>query len=338
MPPQETVLVQGPGYYTMGEEQYHADPAPKPSLSASIATILITDTPADARYAHKRLTPTASLPPHEQEMRRKKDEEKTFDQGNVSHMLLLGQEEAIEVLPFDNWMTKAAKEARTEAFENGLQPCLERVFDIGASMSTAARRQLADDPENFDAFDPTAGDSELTVLWQEQTAPGKMWMRAKMDRLMKCRRRIYDYKTFAPGAEPDGFVKYLFREGRDIQDPFYSRGVASVEGVAWDQVTFKWIVQCPKPPYILSTIELMHDADVPEDQRMEGSHRSFSAERAQWAIDEWARCASTGEWLGYVPRTHLAAAPGYAQAAWAMKVQQHEAGLQILRAAKAAEQ
>ena len=38
-------------------EAYHADPAPEPSLSSSVAKILVNLSPAHARIAHPRLNP-----------------------------------------------------------------------------------------------------------------------------------------------------------------------------------------------------------------------------------------------------------------------------------------
>ena len=46
-----------PGIYGMSEDCYHADPADAPSLSASIAKILIAETPLHAWTAHPKLNP-----------------------------------------------------------------------------------------------------------------------------------------------------------------------------------------------------------------------------------------------------------------------------------------
>lgn len=321
------VAVNGAGYYQMGDEQYHADPAPKPSLSSSIATKLIKETAADAKYDHPRLTP--------EQDRLEEDEEDTkkFDLGNVAHFLLLGKGPELEVCDFKDWRTKAAQTARNEAFANGLQPCLAKTFERGQNMADAALRWLADDPDNADAFGEDTGQSEVTVLWQEpvfrdRPEPPKMWMRAKLDRLMNDKRRIYDYKTFKPGADPDAFIKGIVRESRDIQDPFYSRGVAALEGCSWEEVSFRWIVQCPEPPYTLSTIELFHEPGK------DNSDRAWSYDRSQWAIDEWARCAAASRYPGWTPRTHYVGVPAFAKTSWEMRRQMHEAGLRLLESPK----
>lgn len=318
------VLVTGPGYYELEEERYHADPAPKPSLSSSLVTELVVNTAAEAKQRHPRLTPPE---PDEEE-----EDDKKFDMGNVAHKLLLGRGREIAVIESDSYRTKAAKEARDEAKAAGQQPCLVKVYEKGLKMAAAANLQLAADPENFDAFLPDAGRSEVAVFWQEpvfreRPQPAKMWMRALCDRLMNGHRRIYDYKTFAPGADPDRFVEYLVRQGRDIQDPFYSRGVASIEGCEWDEVVFRYIVQHPEPPFLLSVVELMHDPE------MENSPRRWSYDRTQWAIDKWARCAAKSAFPGYVARTHHVAVPAWAQTRWALRREADEAAERLMEEA-----
>lgn len=309
--------VAGPGlYFDIPADFYHADPAPKPSLSSSLITDLILETPATAKHEHPRMNPPAIADSGEDEEEEK--DEKKFDAGNVAHKLVLGRGRELAIVEANDWRKKVAKEARAEARANGQQPCLIGLYEKGLAMAKACFEQIAQDPENFDAFQEDAGRSEVVAIWQEETPFGKMYMRSMMDRLMNCRRRIYDYKTFKPGADPDRFADYLAREARDIQDPFYSRGVAALEGCAWDEVTFRYVVQQPDPPYLISVVELMHDP------QMENSPRRWSYDRTQWAIDKWALCASRGDFPGYLPRTHHVGVPAWAQTKWALRRQADE--------------
>jgi len=287
--------IAGPGFYTIDEAAYHADPAPTPSLSSGIVSKLITGTAADAQYAHPRLT---SADPEDD------DDNTDFDLGSVAHELVLGRGSGIHVIDAKDWRTKAAKEQRAEAIEQGLQPCLLKTYRRAEGMADAARHQLADDPENFEAF--VKGEPEVGAFWIEQTTSGPIWCRSLIDWKMPNNRVIYDYKTFKPGADPEHFVEYLCREARDIQDPFYSRGVAMIEGCNWDEVTFRFVVQSPDPPYLLSVVEL-------------ASHqggREWSYDRTQWAIDRWARCLKTGQFPGFVPRTYHVGIPTWAMMRW----------------------
>jgi hypothetical protein len=61
-------------------DAYHADPAPAPSLSSSIAKTILHQTPRHAWFEHPRLNPNFEP----------KDDSK-FDLGSVAHELLLGK-------------------------------------------------------------------------------------------------------------------------------------------------------------------------------------------------------------------------------------------------------
>jgi hypothetical protein len=81
----------GEGVYPLVEPaQYHADPAPRPSLSASVATCLLNKTPFHAWMKHPRLT---------KEWRGEEDEETESNGpsrfGSLAHELLLKRGQGI---------------------------------------------------------------------------------------------------------------------------------------------------------------------------------------------------------------------------------------------------
>ena len=45
------------GAYRLSEHQYHADPCPEPSLSCSLAKVLLAASPKQAAWEHPRLNP-----------------------------------------------------------------------------------------------------------------------------------------------------------------------------------------------------------------------------------------------------------------------------------------
>lgn len=286
--------IETPGFYDLPADEYHADPCKRPSLSSGVLSTIIDRTLADARQKHPRLNP--DLEP---------EDSTKYDLGSVAHELLLGRGSGIVVIDADDWRTKVAKEQRDEAIAAGKQPCLAKVYDNASAMTEAARAYLAEDPENRDAF--TNGYPEQVAACQLPTSSGPIWCRAMMDWRMADAPRIYDYKTFAPGPDPDGFVKYLFREGRDVQDPFYSAILAEIEGIDWQQVEFRYVVQDPNPPYVLSVVQLDEQA------------RAFSRARMDWGMERWAAAGRAGRWEGYRPRTHYVAAPAYEMTNWEAK-------------------
>lgn len=285
--------VAGPGLYdNLTDAQYHADPAPGPSLSCSLAAKLITETAKSAWYRHPRLNPGFE-----------EEDEKKFDLGTTAHALLLGKGAELHIIDADDWRKTEAKKERAEAIEAGKQPVLLKLYEKASAMAEAAREQLADDPENYDAF--TDGKPEIAAVWQD----GGVWCRSQIDWLMNDRRRIYDYKTFAGerGADPEAFVDHIVRQGKDIQDPFYSRGVAALElgdPMAWFEISFRFVVQDPKPPHLLSVVELPSQA------------REWSMERVEWAIGRWHDCMAADRWPGFAPHTYVVGVPAWAQMKW----------------------
>lgn len=299
-------MIDAWGFYDIDAEHYHSDPAPKPSLSSGCLATIISDTVAAAREGHPRLGP----PKTDEE--KIADREKKYDLGTVAHTLVLGVGREIVVIEEGDWKKKAAQEARKAAFEEGKTPCLIGTYEKAQAMRAALFQQLADLPEERDTFLPDVGVAEQAGFWQEQTPLGKMWGRALYDWRSTGTGRVVvrDYKTYGGqhGADPEGFVRGLMSAGRDVQDPWYSRGAAAIvsqqtgEQLTWEDVDFKFVVQDPNPPYLVAVVAL-------DDRR-------WSFERSQWAIDRWAAAAGAGIWRGFSPITHYVAPPAYARIQW----------------------
>jgi hypothetical protein len=291
--------VTAPGFYDMPAEAYHADPAPTPSLSSGFLSKIVTGTVAEAFNSHPRLNPE----------REEKDNRK-FDLGSIAHTLVLGKGCEIEVIDAADYKAKAAQTARAEALANGKQPCLVGVFEKAEAMKVALFEQLADFPDELETFTDDAGVSEQAGFWREPVLIGgverNMWGRALFDWRHASKPIIRDYKTYngERGADPEGFIKGLINGGRDIQDPWYSRGLAAIMGgdLTWEDVDFRFIVQDPNPPYLISIVAL-------DDRR-------WSAERCRWAVDRWGAAAGAALWRGLSPITHYVSPPTYARIQW----------------------
>src|SRR5690242_20841585 len=108
------------GVHTLPAEQYHADDiADRPSLSASIAHLLVNQTPWHAWAAHPKLNP------HYERVERD-----IFDLGNVAHQLILeGDAERVAVIDCSDWRTKDAREQRDEARAEGKVPLLRKDWE-----------------------------------------------------------------------------------------------------------------------------------------------------------------------------------------------------------------
>lgn len=275
--------IDRPGVYEISAEAYHADPCPEPSLSASIAKILVNKTPLHAWTAHPRLN--EDFEPVEEEK---------FDIGNACHSLILRDPKAFEIIHAPDWRTAIAREKREYARVQGKIPLLEDQWVRVEAMAYSARLQLSRHHEAKEAF--TNGKPEQTLIWRE----GDAWCRARIDWLPNAGRFYDDYKSTAASADPHAYTRILWNIGHDIQAAFYRRGIKKL-GLCDDPV-FRFIVQETQTPHALSVIGLTPGALELADHKVAR------------AIDIWQTCTRSNQWPGYSLRTCYAELPAWAEA------------------------
>jgi hypothetical protein len=206
--------ITAPGIYLdVAANDYHADPCPAPSLTQSVAKILLAKSPLHAWHAHPRLNPDYQH-----------NDDTKFDVGNIAHKMLLGRGKQIEVLDFDDWRTKAAKEAREKAAGVGKLAVLGKHAARADRMAIAAREQL--ELRGLGHLFGAAGDSEVVVAWQE----GKIWLRQMVDWLSADRVIFADYKTTDESAAPDALARKMVNDGWHIQAAMGDRGLRATMG------------------------------------------------------------------------------------------------------------
>ena len=108
------MTIKEPGVYEIPADAYHADPTIEPSLSASVANVILSHSPLHAWAKHPRLNPDFEP-----------EEKPQFDLGSAAHNMVLRQNfwrEEIAVVEAQDWKTKAAKEARETARAAGRHP------------------------------------------------------------------------------------------------------------------------------------------------------------------------------------------------------------------------
>ena len=171
--------IDRPGIYELTMAEYLADPVgPAPSLSASIAHLLISRSPAHARRQHPRLSP--DFVPEESD---------AFDLGTAAHAYVLEGGFNLEIIDALDWRTQAARAARDAARAAGKTPVLAHRFVLVQAMAEAAREQLARHAAR--PIPLTNGQAERTLVWQEEG----VWCRARLDWLHEDHRMVDDYKT-----------------------------------------------------------------------------------------------------------------------------------------------
>lgn len=259
-------------------ERYHLDPCVQPSLSSSIAKVMVERSPWHAWTAHPRLNPDFEV-----------KDKAIWRGGRAFHTMLLGAGAPIRVCDFDAWRSNEAKAARQEAIDAGETPLLQKEYDNLLPMVRAVRRQINAREEL--AYAMQGGIPERTYVWLEETEFGPIWCRMMIDWTPHRGNYLVDWKTTGAGAGPNQWgARTIWDTGCDIQDAFYRRGFEKVTGQSFDAVCFA--VAETEPPYAL-----MHHRVDPEAQAQ--------AEReVEWAIRAWARCLHSNRWPGYP--THMA--------------------------------
>lgn len=267
-------------------DAYHADQVAEiPTLSASIARILCSQTPAHAREQHPRLNPNYE---------RRQDEK--FDIGICAHDLLLEGVENVHIVAADSWRTAAAKEERDEARAAGRVPLLIGQWEQVRAMVDAVRAQLPGleaDPPVF-----TDGKPERVIVWEEDGVA----CRARLDWLRDDYAAIDDLKTTAKSADPFKWGQHtLFGMHFDLQASIYRRAVRALTGV---EPEFRFVVCEITPPFACSVISLDRDAWELADSKFD------------YALAVWKRCLELDRWDSYPRQVAFASAPGWAAAQW----------------------
>lgn len=270
-----------PGIHVLHAETYHADPCQEPSLSNSLAKILLRRSPRHAWLAHPRLNPHQAS-----------QDSSRFDLGTAAHAMLLEKDDSrIVVIDADDWRGKAAREARDQAREEGKTPVLAGQFKEITRMVDAARAFL-DGSELHGILGN--GRPERTLIWQE---PCGIWCRSRLDWLTYTDDLILDYKT-TDNAEPEAFIRRLNSLDYDLQAAFYLRGMEAITG---SRPRFVFLAQEIEPPYACSLVALSEFA------------MEIAAEKVEAAIHLWRDCLERDDWPLYSGRIHYAEPPVWAQ-------------------------
>jgi len=283
------VKITTAGVYRMTAEEYHADPCPEPSLSSSLAKILLNQSPLHAWTASPRLNPNWEPV-----------ERKTFDIGRAAHSAILGRGGAYLAYPPEMLASNGAastKEAKAWADAvraNGDTPLkADEVDAIGAMVDTARARLAAMGIK----LDPAR--SELVAVAQIDG----IWCRAMLDNVpADPRLPIYDYKT-CEDASPDAVRRACENYGYAVQAAHYRQ--------VWEAATgenrgFIFAFQEKAAPHELAVARLLDSAGHSEDWGQDASEALAQARAT------WRDCLASGVWHGYPAQMiEIGASPYY---------------------------
>ncbi|MGU3475702.1 PD-(D/E)XK nuclease-like domain-containing protein [Methylobacterium sp. D48H] len=271
-------FVREPGIYRMPAAVYHADPCPEPSLSSSIARILIDQTERHAYAAHPRLGGD-----------RDDQKDRRLDIGSVAHELLTGKGRGIHVIealnkagkPVENYATKAAQEERDDAIERGETPVLAGDLARSERMVSAIREKCRHTPGAERAFHE--GEGELVLIWRDRIG---VWGRAMLDWFDPETATVDDLKTTSAGLS-DRMLATRIADGLDIQEAWYRRGLVHLMPELAGRVRFRFhFVETDEP----------HEARIVP---LCGEQQYLGERRAVAAAVAFRECLRSDDWPGY---------------------------------------
>ena len=290
------MLIEKPGIYLdVATADYFGDPCPVPSLTQSIAKILLDRSPKHAWLAHPALNPNWE-----------RHEATKFDIGNTGHSLLIGRGKALEVIDADDWRTKAAKEQREQAELAGKLGILRHQYDQAAEMVLSARLQLSAFSDLPGAF--TDGHGEVVIAAEVDG----VWLRSMVDWMVDP-THLYDYKTTDLTANPERIPYIMAGAGWDIQAAIQERIFDAIDPAGQGRRHHYFICQETDEPFAVVPSEL------PE------SVMNIGRRKLDAAITIWRSCVTTGEWPMYPRKVQSPAYPAYAEAKWMERLTQEDA-------------
>lgn len=266
----------------VSDEDYHADPVPRGSLSSSGARWMLSS-PAIFRYrtTHRK-------------------ESKEFDIGHAVHAKVLGEGMKVAQIPDELLAsngavsTKAAKEFIAEARANGLIPLKRTEFYPVEKMAEAI---LAHPTANL--LLERGGIPEASIFATDPVT-GE-WVRARPDFLPDNhsgeRTICVDVKT-AESAHPGAFSRSAAKWGYHQQAPFYLDALTEVRGD--ESPLMRFVIVEKSEPWLVSVCEL--DEEAIDKGR----------ERNRLALDLWHQCRESGLWPGYGDEVHQVRLPIWA--------------------------
>lgn len=262
-----------PGEHKITPAEYQADPVEGGSLRASIAWLLVSQTPAHAWDASPRLNP--------QYVRKEK---RHFDFGAMAHALLLGKGAEYEVINADDYRTKEARLVRDRLYRVGKTPILKHEFEEAQRMVASVRSQLTalHDYGTLEAVPFQHNETERCIVWREDNG---VMCRASLDGLSLDGDILSEFKTEGETAHPERWQWKARKLGYVFKAAFYCRGLSKLR--ISHSPTTRFFVAETTPPYLMSLVRI-------DDEVMAKEH-----ERVLAAIKLWGRCLAQDRWPGY---------------------------------------
>jgi hypothetical protein len=191
--------------------------------------------------------------------------------------MVLGVGQDVEVLDFDSWTTKKAKDSRDAARAAGKIPMLVKDHDEATAMADSVKQH-----DTAGALF-SAGDPEVSMFAPD---PGYgIWRRGRLDWFTQVwqRHTVVDFKTSAD-VSPDHFARSIADFGYHTQQAHYSWLLADLLNCDSRDIDFMWVVVPTVPPYL------------PQIYRLDPADIDRGRDLCLRAYEKYRDCTASGFW------------------------------------------
>jgi hypothetical protein len=199
----------------------------------------------------------------------------------------------VQVIEFDSWRTKDAKEAREEARDAGRIPLLEKDYERVELAVSSIRAQIMARDDEIPLF--SDGKPEQMLVWEERG----VWCRALVDWLRDDLIVIDDLKTTARSANP--VLWATARSGRSAPTSSTPSTAAASR-------------RSPRPSRSSGSCSpRRRRRSQSESCRSTRPPSSSANAKVDRAIERWRHCMETNDWPGYPQSVYYAETPAWAE-------------------------
>lgn len=253
---------------------YHADPAPSPSLSSGVARTILGKSLAHAFAEHPRLGGSV-----------RKIATAAMDTGSLVHALLAGTTaDEIEVETFANFRSKAAQDWAAGVRDAGKIPALRDDMEAAQAIADAVRAKAT-----LGTTDDPFGDGypEVTAIWsKQQDGAAPVFFRARYDRLVMPANEpwtAWDWKVTGD-VSPGEVRRKIRRFGYHHQAAHYLDGMNALCPAFAGRHSFIFVFVEDSPPYSVRRYCITPDS------------AGCAAIDIGRAHDQWAHALRTNKW------------------------------------------
>lgn len=264
------MTITEPGfYYDMPARDYHADPAPSPSLSSTIARTIIAKSLAHAHGEHPRLG-----------ARLKKKQTDAMSRGSLVHAIISGSlKSEVSIGDFATFRGKEAQDWKAKAEAAGKIPVLREDLTEAEKIAESLRLK-ASRGVSMDLF--SEGRAEVSAFWQKNGA----WFRARYDRLISPDNEpstAIDWKV-TKDVSLKAVKNSMRRFGYAAQAAHYLSGLDALRPQFRGLHSFVFVFVEDSWPYSVRRYALTGDCQACAAIDMASAH------------DQWIKAIETGDW------------------------------------------